>query len=155
MFPFFQSLGTLPDCHDFSNVAETVWATSASSLRTLGCISSDPMTCDYSLSSRGPTPVVSLQWKEFCSPNSHLEVQVLETWETWLPEKTEVKNSTSTPAFSISISVITSCPFSLIVWVYSFILLGFSLGFLFLTHEFRDSFLIILHIPYQVPFQSP
>lgn len=48
-----------------------------------------------------------------------------------------MKNSMSIPAFSISISVITSSPFSLIVWVYSFILLGFSLGFLFLTYEFR------------------
>jgi len=39
MFPFFQSLGTSPDYHDFSNIMESGLATtSASSLMTLGCI---------------------------------------------------------------------------------------------------------------------
>jgi len=36
MFPFFQALGTSPDCHDLSNIKESGLATtSASSLRTL------------------------------------------------------------------------------------------------------------------------
>ena len=39
MFPFSQLPGTSPDCHDFSNITEEGLATtSASSLRTLGCI---------------------------------------------------------------------------------------------------------------------
>ena len=44
MFPFFQSLGTLPDSYDFSNMMESGSApTSTFSFRTLGWISSGPM----------------------------------------------------------------------------------------------------------------
>jgi len=44
MFPYFQSPGTSPDCLDLSNMMERVLAmTSASTLRTLGCISSGPV----------------------------------------------------------------------------------------------------------------
>lgn len=42
-FPFFRSLGPSPDCHGFWSMMESSLATtSASSLRTLGCISSGP-----------------------------------------------------------------------------------------------------------------
>ena len=44
MFPFFQSLWTSSDCHEFSNIMESGLATTlANSLRTLRRISSGPM----------------------------------------------------------------------------------------------------------------
>ena len=54
MFPFFPSTGTLSDSYDFSNMMENGSATtSASSLRTLGCMSSGPkdkkaVSCGFS-----------------------------------------------------------------------------------------------------------
>lgn len=45
-FSFFQSLGTLPDSYDVSNMLEAGLATTAGiSLRTLECISSDTVSC--------------------------------------------------------------------------------------------------------------
>jgi len=44
MFPFFQSPGTSPDCHNLSNIVESDMAmTSGNSLRTLGSILSGPI----------------------------------------------------------------------------------------------------------------
>ena len=44
MFPFLQSPGTSPDCHDFSSITDSgLAATSANSLRTLGRVSSGPI----------------------------------------------------------------------------------------------------------------
>jgi len=43
IFSFFQSLGALPDCRDFSNMmANGLATTSTNFLRTLGCILSGP-----------------------------------------------------------------------------------------------------------------
>jgi len=48
MFPFFQSPGTSPDCHDYSNIMESSLAmTPVNSLRTLGCSSSGPIDLMY------------------------------------------------------------------------------------------------------------
>ena len=44
IFPFFQSPGSSPDCHDFSHIMESgLPTTSANSLRMLGCIFSGPV----------------------------------------------------------------------------------------------------------------
>ena len=44
LLPFFASLGTSPNCYDFSNMIESGSATtSTDSFRTLRCISSGPM----------------------------------------------------------------------------------------------------------------
>ena len=93
MFPFFQSLGTSPDCHDFSNIMESGLATtSASSLRTLGCIASGPMDfCTFRFCRRSRT------WSSLTaggilpswSPSCHLSTR--EGWGERLPVKTEAK----------------------------------------------------------------
>ena len=104
MFPFFQSLGTSSDCHDFSNIMESGLATtSPSSLRTLGCISSGPMDfCTFgfcrrsrtwsSLTARGILP----SWSPSCQSSTR------EGWGERLPVKTEAKKLLSTSAFSSS-----------------------------------------------------
>jgi len=51
MFPLFQSVGTAPGCHNFSNMMDSGLATSSASfLRTHGCISSGPMDLHLLLS---------------------------------------------------------------------------------------------------------
>ena len=83
IFPFFQSLGTLPGCRDLSNAMESGLATpSASSLRTVGCISSGPTDlCMFRFltwpqTSSSLTVGVALPpWSPSCGPST------LEGWE--------------------------------------------------------------------------
>jgi len=77
IFPFFQSPGASPDCHDRSNIMESGLATtSANSLRTLGCILAAPIDlCMYrllrwsqtwsSLKVGGSLPL----WSPSCNPS--------------------------------------------------------------------------------------
>lgn len=80
LFPFFQSMGTFSDCHDFSNRMDSDLATtSASSLRTLGYISSGPMDLAYSGSSNGLKLDLLLKWVGLHLLSFCLEIQGLET----------------------------------------------------------------------------
>jgi len=65
IFPFFQSPGTSPDCHDFSDTMESSLAiASANSLRTLGCLSSGPIDLHMCRFLRWSRENWKLVWKE-------------------------------------------------------------------------------------------
>ena len=73
MFPLLQSLGTLLDCHDFSDVMESSLAT----------MSAGPWDASHqvpwsSVYSGGLEPDLLLQWVGIHSPSPCLEIQGLE-----------------------------------------------------------------------------
>jgi len=116
MFPFFQSLGTSPDCHDLWNIMESGLAmTSANSLRTLGCISSGPTDLRMCSGCLGdPERGLPLQWEGLYPSRPHLAVYLRGRGEErscqW---RLRQKMLLSTLAFS---SVGTRLPFLFIRW---------------------------------------
>ena len=98
----FQSLGTFPDCCDFSIMMEGGLATtSANSLRTLGCILSGPMDfCMFRFLrwSRTRFSLTMGRALPLWSPSYHPSTQ--DRQGERLPVKTEAKKFLSTSAFS-------------------------------------------------------
>ena len=79
VLPFFQSPGTSPECRDFSNIMEGgLETTSATSLRTLGCISSGPMDWCMFRFLRWSRTWSSLTVGGLCSPCPCLAVHPVE-----------------------------------------------------------------------------
>jgi len=113
MFLLFQSVGTSPDCHDFSNMMDSSFATScAVPSGSADAPHQVPWTCAPSGSSDGLKPDLFLQWVVLHYPSPCLSPSA--TWVVWLERllvKTEAKKSLSTLAFSIS--CVTKSPISL------------------------------------------
>jgi len=147
VLPFFQSPGTSPDCHDFSNTIEgglaVMWA---NSLRTLGCISSGPTDLwmfgflrwsqTWSLLTTGGALLPQ-------SPSSKLIIWGL--CDRQLLEKTKARKLLSDSAFSLS--VVTSLPMSLTGERYTLF------NFPFLIKVPVEASLVLLGTPCQVSFK--
>lgn len=99
MFPFFQSMRTSPDFHDFKNMMDSGLKTmSASFLKTLGCMSSGPI--DFI---SGPGFAPHLEWEGFIQPPPTQRTGDLErSRKPQVPVKSEAKNSLSISDFSTS-----------------------------------------------------
>lgn len=95
-------MGTSLDCHDFSNVVESGFATSsARSLGTSGLVLAGPSTCAPPDSLGGLETGLLLQWMDLhCPSPCHCLLQL--EWCEPLPLKIEAKMSLSTAAFSVS-----------------------------------------------------
>ncbi|XP_053932032.1 ras-related protein Rab-33A isoform X2 [Cuculus canorus] len=111
-----KSVGTSPDCHDFSKMMDSGLATSStSSLRTCGCISSGPVALCPARFLR-----CSCTWSSPTAGHSSISQSLPfppGPWALWLeplPEKTEANKSLRTSAFSTSWA--TGFPFSFCRW---------------------------------------